>query len=193
MYRGSAMRRIWIFLCFALCVGETSLQAGSSFFSINPLLSYRPYELHWAAAMDYDRNILELEDGSQWKISDGDYLELVSWGKDDIVEISPNYFSYSYSYYMTNKDTGSYVRANLVNAPLRDSPYAVTITGMDYRRSFSLSNGSSWEISTSDLSLVRNWYVDDLVIIGNNNEWFSFYSHILINIHTNTYIRVQKI
>jgi hypothetical protein len=143
--------------------------------------------------MDYDRNILELEDGSQWKVADGDYLELLSWGNGDIVEISPHYFSSSYSYYITNRDTGSYVRGNLVNAPLRESPYAVTITGTKYRHFFSLSNGSSWKISSSDLYLVHNWYVDDLVIIGNNSEWFSSYTHILINIHTNTFVRVQKI
>lgn len=182
-----------IFLCLALCFEKPSLQAQSSFFSVNRLFPCIHCDLHWAAGMDYDRNILELEDGSQWKVADGDYLELLSWGNGDIVEISPHYFSSSYSYYITNRDTGSYVRGNLVNAPLRESPYAVTITGTKYRHFFSLSNGSSWKISSSDLYLVHNWYVDDLVIIGNNSEWFSSYTHILINIHTNTFVRVQKI
>lgn len=187
------MSKIWVFLSLSLCMGKAFLYSSSSFFSVNPFISYLYYDQHWTVGIDSDKNILELEDGSQWKVSDEDFKEVASWEDHQMVEISPNRLSSSYEYYITNKATDSYIQVSLLKAPLRGSPYAITITGMNYRHSFFLSNGTSWEIASSDLYLARNWYVNDLVIIGVNNEWFSSYTHILINIHTNTFVRVKKI
>lgn len=187
------MIRMCISLWMACSFGNIFLEAHPSSFSTNSFFPCRHCDQHWALGIDHDCNILELEDGSQWKIAEADSEELISWGHGDYVQISPHYFSSSHEYYITNQDNESYVRANLVNAPHRDSPYAVTITGTSYRQSFYLSNGSCWKISSSDFLVVRNWCIDDLVIIGTNNEWFSSYTHILINIHTNTFVRVQRI
>jgi hypothetical protein len=186
------MRKISVFLCLSLCLGKASLYPQDSFFSLNPLMSYLYCDKHWVFEKDQEHSLLTLEDRSQWKVSDEDIAEVASWKDHELVEISPNYLSSSHAYYITNKETDSYVQANLISAPLRGSPYAVTIKGTNYRYSFSLSNGTKWEVSFSDLALVRNWYVNDLVIIGVNNEWFSSYTHILINTHTNTFVRVQK-
>ncbi len=159
-----------------------------------------PYDCHLAADTYRGSCLLTLEDFSEWKVSDFDQNELFSWYTQDAivpVGITPNYFSSYYNYYLTNQNTGSYVRANLVGAPLRDSQHAITISGFDryaYDKSaIYLSNGTFWHISYLDLNLTKNWYIDDLIIIGKNTEWFSFNTHILINIHTNTYVRVQRL
>ena len=159
-----------------------------------------PDDLHLAADICHGSCVLTLEDFSEWKVSEHDQSELFSWYARDAVipvVITPNYFSTRYSYYLTNQNTGSYVKANLVGAPLRNSEEAITITGFDRygheKSSIYLSNGTFWLVSSCDLSLTKNWYVDDLVIIGKNSEWFSFNTHILINIHTNTYVRAQRL
>lgn len=161
-------------------------------------LVYVPYDSHLAADIYPESCLLTFEDGSEWKVSDFDQGELFSWyvqGTVVPVEVTPNYFSTRYTYYLTNQSTGSYVRANLVGAPFRDSPYALTITGLDLynRGAVYLSNGTFWHISSFDVDAIRNWYMDDLVILGKNTEWFSFNTHILINIHTNTFVRAQRL
>lgn len=187
------MNKIGVLLALLLCMGKAFTYANSSFSSVDHFVSYWHYDQHWIAGIDSDRNILELEDGSEWSVSEEDFKDVASWEEQEMVEISPNCFSSFYEFYITNKATGSYIQANLVNGPLLKSPYSVTITGINYRRSFFLSNRTSWEIAASDIYLTRNWYIDDLVIIGVNNEWFSSYTHILINVHSNTFVRVRKI
>jgi hypothetical protein len=159
-----------------------------------------PDDLHFAADTCRGSCVLTLEDFSEWKVSSKDQNTLFSWYSQNAVvpiTISPNYFSCRYSYYLTNQNTGSYVRANLVGAPLRDSEQAVTINGFDRygheKSSIYLSNGTYWLVSKADMSLTKNWFIDDLIIIGNNSDWLSYNTHILINIHTNTYVRAQRL
>jgi hypothetical protein len=144
-------------------------------------------------------SLLTLEDGSQWKVADAEQGTLNRWFwyyNSVPVTITPNYSpNTSYGYYLSYQ--GSYVRANLVASPLLDSPYTVTITGFDKnlpgKKAIYLSNGTYWSVAYSDWDRIKNWYVNDLVIIGKNSEWFTANTHILINIHTNTFVRVQKL
>lgn len=152
---------------------------------------------HLAADINPFENLLTLEDGSQWKIASYDYFELLSWRLRDHLVITPNNYFSDFTYYITNQETGSYVRANLVNSPIRGGPYTVMISGLDQNTDFKgciyLNNNTFWSVSQNDLPLIRNWEVDDLVIMGKNNEWFSSNTHIIINIHTNTFVRVRKL
>ena len=146
-------------------------------------------------------NLLTFEDGSQWKVADSEQGTLNRWFwyssyAQVPVTITPNYDLHSnYGYYLTYQ--GSYVRANLVASPLLDSPYAITITGFDKnqpgKKAIYLSNGTYWSVAYSDWDRIKNWYINDLVIIGKNSEWFTPNTHILINIHTNKFVRVQKL
>ena len=175
-------------------------QVTASLFFILITVQAEAYDSHFATDIDHRSCMLLLEDGSEWKVSNFDSNELFVWKTQSLeipVKITPNYFSNYFTYYITNQNTGSYVRANLVTSPLRNNPYAITITGIDnnsYERgSVYLSNGTFWHVHFSDLELIRNWYLDDLIIIGKNNNWFSYNTHILINIHTNTFVRVQRL
>ena len=178
----------------------------SAFFIITaaPALHARTYHptpgSHLASNED-GPSLLTFEDGSQWKVADSEQGTLNRWfwysGYAPVqVTITPNYSpNTSYGYYLTYQ--GSYVRANLVASPLVDSPYAVTITGFDKnlpnKKNIYLSNGTYWSVAYSDWDRIQNWYVNDYVIIGKNSEWFTSNTHILINIHTNTFVRVQKL
>ena len=159
-----------------------------------------PYGMHFTQEMDACGNIFTLEDGSEWKVAECDCDTLYLWDlsyKSQAVTITPNYFSSFYDYYITNQQTGSYVRANLLGAPLRESPNALTIRGFDRNgrkaKAIFLSNRTFWKVHPSDLPLTCNWYEDDLVILGMNNDWLSIYTHILINIHTNSFVRILQL
>ena len=187
------MQKILMKICFLL--------AGCF---LNPSLQSLPYSLpcgsHFVAGVDLGSGILELEDGSQWQISRQNIRQLHGWSRECLevpVEITPNYCSNSYTYCITHEDTGSCAKANLIKAPRRDNPYAVTILAIDKNRynfgTIHLSNGTSWHVNFRELEGIRHWYLDDLIIIGKNTEWFSWNSHILINIHTNTFVRAQRL
>ena len=163
--------------------------------------TYHPTPGSHLASNEDGPSLLTFEDGSQWKVADSEQGTLNRWfwysGYAPVqVTITPNYSpNTSYGYYLTYQ--GSYVRANLVASPLVDSPYAVTITGFDKnlpnKKNIYLSNGTYWSVAYSDWDRIQNWYVNDYVIIGKNSEWFTSNTHILINIHTNTFVRVQKL
>ncbi len=185
---------------------KTLTQAAGAFFLITASTSLEAWEQysfdsHMAADL-HGSSLLTLEDGSEWKVAESDQNRLDWWYTQRSavpINITPNYSSSRshYGYYITNQSTGSYVRANLVTAPIRGNSNAVTITGFD-KRSFDrtniyLSNGTFWRVSSQDSNLIANWYVDDLIIVGKNSEWFTYSTHILINIHTNTFVRVERI
>ncbi len=182
------------------------LQTASAFFLITASTQLEAWDFvshscHTATDL-HGSCLLTLEDGSEWKVADSDQSTLNEWyaeGSSVSVKITPNYYSSNthYGYYLTSQHTGSYVRANLVTGPVRGSAQAVTITGID-RTSYDfglmlLSNGTIWKVSSSDLDRMKNWYVDDLVIIGNNSEWFTYYDYVIIDIHTNNYVRALRL
>ena len=173
----------------------------TTFASVQAYEEYLKYDTHVAIDTPESRH-LTLEDGSEWKVSDTDLDELYQWFARSAIApvvINPNYGSSKsyYGYYLTNEETGSYVKANLVRAPSKENTNTVTIRGLEKnsydRGCIYLSNGTFWWISYSDLKLLKNWHIDDLVIVGKNTEWFSYETHILINIDANTFVRAQRI
>jgi hypothetical protein len=182
-----------IVLCSSLMLPDTAQACLWS----GPLSKESACVYHFATNIDPYNRILVLEDGSEWKVSSYDDYFWMYWHLGDNIIVTPNYFYSDYTYYMTNQETGEYVRANLVTAPIRGGPYTAMITGFSCNRnrpsSIYLNNGTCWAVSEKDLSHIQNWQIEDLVIMGKNNEWFSYNTHIIINIHTNTFVRVRKL
>ncbi len=158
-----------------------------------------PYDAH--AASDLEGSyLLTFEDGSEWKVAESDEVILNQWYAEKSVAsvtVNPNYRSNRYDYYITNQETGSYVSAILLEAPLKESVYAVSIKEIDKNTYISgnitLSNGTTWRVSAFDWYLTKKWYTNDFIIVGVNTEKLSYNSHILINPMTNTFVRVQKV
>ena len=158
---------------------------------------YRNTSDHLFAEVNYADSLVMLEDGSQWRVAGEDYLTLISWRLHDPAYITPNYYYSDFKFYITNQADGSYVLANLVNAPIRGAPYTFSITGMDLqsygKKGIHLSNGTFWSVSDLDAHILQNWVIDDLVIIGRNSEWFTSNRNILINVSTNNFVRARRI
>ncbi len=148
--------------------------------------------------IDMHNGYLYLQNGSRWKIADTDSIELVSWRVNDYSVISPNHFyADDYAFYITNQSNGSYVRANVVEGPRIGGLYTILISGMDvnsnFRRSVYLNNNSYWSVDERDFSITDTWQIGDPIIMGRNDQWFTSYATLLINIATNTSVRARKL
>jgi hypothetical protein len=137
-------------------------------------------------------SLVKLDNGSKWKISNTDvYKVVMSWNKNNavVIEANTNWFS-SYSYYLTNKETGSTVGANLIAPPLHHGPKTRWIQAIDkFSGHLFLDDCSSWKIASEDLFLFEQWKNGDSLILGVYRSWFSSYEYILINVETNCYVR----
>lgn len=125
-----------------------------------------------------------LSDGSIWAVSSEDSYKTLNWLTSDLLIITPNQeFWPSYSYVITNQNTGIAVRVNMVLGPLANAVYRHWIVAIDYYMDrVWLEDGSTW--SMTDYSAMRQWQPGDTVMIGVNDGWFSSsYPNILINVN----------
>lgn len=136
---------------------------------------------------------VRLEDGSTWSVHEDDRYSLAEWRRDDIVTIIPHrtfIFKSNYLFYLVNQRTSGSVRSNIVEGPTIGMHHCITL--IDYEKQIIvLSDKSVWKLSDSDL--LKDWLLEDVVLIGTNDSWFSSYSHIIININTDpvTYMKAS--
>jgi hypothetical protein len=152
------------------------------------------FSTHWINTISAYGDTIEIEDGSWWKISSSDSYTALSWRPGDQVSITPNsgWFS-SYTYCLTNRNTGSYVKANLNVGPVAYGANSHWINSIDYLTGHVfLENGTCWCISNNDSYIFREWAPNDCIIIGLNDSWFTSYDHILINVNMNTFLRAKQ-
>ncbi|MBS0604239.1 MAG: hypothetical protein JSS60_04285 [Verrucomicrobia bacterium] len=153
-----------------------------------------PINCHWLTSIADNNRSLELEDGSHWEVSPSDAYILRNWRREDSLVITPNYSWLSgYDYFITNKSTNSYVKANLYVGPVAFGPYSHWIVDIDYFGGHVfLENQMIWCINPQDSYVLKDWAVNDHVIFGLYDSWFSPYDHILINVNMDDHIRVKQ-
>lgn len=156
-----------------------------------------PVNCHWLTSIADSNHTIEIEDGSHWEISPSDmYTVMRNWRREDSLVITPNYswlgFN-SYDYYITNKNSNTYVKANLVIGPLDHGPYSHWITGIDYVGGHVyLENQMIWCVDPEQKRVIMQWSIDDHIILGVYDSWFSNYDHILINVNWDNHVRVKQ-
>jgi hypothetical protein len=152
-----------------------------------------PINCHWLASLPDNRS-LEMEDGSHWEVSPSDSYTIRNWRRQDSLIITPNYsWLSSYDYYITNKTNNTYVGANLCVGPTAFGPYSHWIVDIDYFGGHVyLENQMVWCVNPQDGSVLKNWAVNDHVIFGLYDSWFTPYDHILINVNMDDHIRVKQ-
>lgn len=155
------------------------------------------HRLTLVTVLDNNEYTLELEDGSVWKISTYDGTKALNWRIDDPLTLTQNNRWFTrYDYRIINKANGTSVEANLFLGPVIRGEYSRFIIGIDYsRREILLSDNTHWDISTLDTSILKDWAVDDYVIIGTNSNtswWDSSSDAILINVNMNNCVRAKQ-
>lgn len=185
-------------LCCATALISPSLQADDGVITVTTQATIDiPISYHMVAGVDPDARYIQIEDQSQWKISESDVYTAMTWSPGQFVLITPNrrWFS-EYDYFLTNQVTGTYVSANLLRGPLHDSPYAHHISGTDCnkrgKKVIMLDNKTYWSVSSDDHYVVDGWEINDMVIIGTNDTWFTSYDTILIDVETNTHVKARR-
>jgi len=150
--------------------------------------------VHWLAGASAQGDALEIEDGSVWKISSYDSYKILSWRMDDPILITQNtrWFS-SYNYKIVNRATGTSIEANLFLGPLEFGLFTKYVEFIDWTMGdVVLSDGTHYQISNYDSSLLRDWEAGDAVIVGYNSGWDSNCESILINVNMNHFIRGKQ-
>lgn len=153
----------------------------------------KPAPHHWISACNSDARVLEIEDGSRWKLSSSYNLRF--WKSNDTISITPNHNTSSeYNYYLVNKSTGGYVEANIILGPLAFGPLTHWVVGFNLpKNQISLENDSLWKVADNDAFILEEWEPNDTIIIGSNDSWFSAYDTILINVNMNNYVRAKSL
>lgn len=153
-----------------------------------------PSHCHWLTSLSDNSYSIELEDGSHWEVAPSDAYVLRSWRRNDSLIITPNYsWCCSYDYYITNKNNNTYVKANLYIGPLAFGSYSHWIVDLDYYGGHVyLENQMIWCVDPQDSHVMKNWAINDHVIIGLYDSWFSPYDHILINVNMDDHVRVKQ-
>ena len=137
---------------------------------------------------------VELEDGSHWEVIVTDQHVLDYWRRNDSLVITPNYNWFSSGdYYLTNRNNGSFVRANLYEGPKSFGKYSHWIIAIDHASGHvTLEDGMTWCIAGKDDYILKEWEVNDHIILGVYDNSFYSYDHILINVKMDTHARAKQ-
>ncbi len=156
---------------------------------------YAPFHYH-ALYITYPRqSLIELEDGSRWQTSERDAQTLLSWQYGDSLQLSLNgYGDGDYTFYISNLSTRSGIPVNLVEGPLMGGLQTHTIQAIDRAAGkLYLSNGTYWTVADTDRMALSQWEVNDPILFGIYNGWYSSYSTLLINVNLNTHLYTREI
>lgn len=161
--------------------------------------SYYAFARHYLYGLSNARDLIELEDGSQWKVNPHDLSRIRhgNWNTGDPLCVSANnyFFSSGGGYYITNLKTGAYVRALLHAGPIEESPYTRHVSAIDHQEGILyLENGLAFTLNKAKATMYRGWLSGHTIIIGSNDDWFRFSrnDYILINVDKNEYIEAEQ-
>lgn len=163
--------------------------AASGYYAAYPGIFYNPY------SVSYMGDYVVLHDGSGWTVSSSDSYKTLNWLTSDLVVITPNHSWLSaYMFKMTNQNTGVSVKCNLTVGPIYNGIYTHWIVGINYfTQDVYLENGTVWNVSGFDASIFSKWMVNDTIILGVNDGYFSISKpYILINVNTLTHVRANS-
>jgi hypothetical protein len=148
---------------------------------------------HISAVSDLGDSLI-LEDGSVWEISLKHAQTILDWLDIDIIIITQNNsWTSKHNYNFINQRTKETVSTNLIESPLISSEYFHKIKAIDYfRGEIVLENNIRWKICSSDIFLVKDWLLDDGIIVGINTGWESSFPNILINVSVNKFVRSKQ-
>lgn len=154
------------------------------------------YSFHCHQLMNIGANgrCIEMEDSSQWEVAASDTYVVGGWRPNDSLIITPNYSWFSsYDYCITNKSNNTHVKANMYVGPVAFGPYSHWIVDIDYFGGHVyLENQMTWCVNPADSAILSDWAVNDHIIIGFYDTWFSPSDHILINVNMDDHVRAKQ-
>lgn len=144
-----------------------------------------PGAIHRPIAVTALGDVVTLHDGSEWLVKYSDRYKTLDWLASDTAHITKNsaWFS-SYYYCLTNHMTGAQIEVNMLKGPIYNGVHTHWIIAIDYFNcELVLEDGSHWKIASSDYVTHKKWLINDTVIIGVEDSWWSSKPNILINVN----------
>ncbi|MCH9630719.1 MAG: hypothetical protein S4CHLAM37_07230 [Chlamydiia bacterium] len=158
---------------------------------------FLPFYQHYLSAVQTNGEILEIDDGSLWKVNRYHARKVLYWHTNDVIEITPTNSYRSERFYITNKTKGTHVLAELSHGPICDNPFTNHVSCIDRGEVYLMSVSgleSRWVIDSKDTHKLINWQPEHAVIIGKDYNWGSWFTSsevILINVENNDYVRAR--
>jgi hypothetical protein len=160
--------------------------------------SFLPFYQHTLSNLQSYGELLEIDDGSIWKINPYHKHYLSNWRACDILEISATNTVSGERFYITNKTLNTYVLAELSLGPIINNPYTNHITWTSQRELIITSVAgleTRWIVDLSDTSKLVFWKQHEAIIIGKHTpSWFNWHDTnevILINVDKNEFIKAK--
>lgn len=146
--------------------------------------------------VSFFKDILKLDDGSEWKISAFDRYKVKSWSSGDhlVIRSSNKWFSL-YRYKIINQTIGSVVEANVSGRSEDNALRHIFFHGFDKQQNMLMLMNQKkeimyWMVAPPYQICVDTWKIKDPLIFGyNSEEDASIYKMILINVKNNLFVK----
>lgn len=157
------------------------------------------FDSHLLVAAAYNGEWIQLENGSVWSVTNYyDKKEVLDWKTTDPLYIYPNKSIFSaHKYKIVNDKWGTKAEITLIKgADLNYSENINLITFINYKNNaIYLNDNTIWYVASDDSSIIKNWEIDDPIMIGSYKSFFSSYKNILINLYetksNNSHVKVK--
>lgn len=133
-------------------------------------------------------NTIAIENGTEFTVRPADSATMESWPVGSLLHIALNNHWYStgksYQYVIKELHSGTSVKANLSAPPTKNDCNRRIMQMSSITGQLLLNDGHRFQISPdiNDRELFTGWQPDDIIIIANNNSWFTGgYDFVLIN------------
>lgn len=142
-------------------------------------------------------NIIKLEDGSEWTVSETDTRYLRNWRSGHTVLLYPRPNDKDKPYMLENLSINRTINVNPFNGPMNKGPKTNWIVGLDPNLGHVFlmtgeNNRSSWAIDKAYMPIFREWVVHHTIMIMNHHKswaerflpWlFPSYDYVLLNVN----------
>lgn len=167
--------------------------AGNINFHFTKLIksSLANHSIHHVNAKD---NLLELSDGSQWKVSKPDVVR--GWEKNEHLVLTQNQATFStYRFALVNPDLKMAIPVSLDREPMPAKDKCLFVKEIDKANDLvTLNDNGRWIVHSSDTRNLNKMAENHRIIIGvNTGDDHERCPYILINTTNNNYVRARLI
>jgi hypothetical protein len=149
-----------------------------------PMIDPRVHHLDSYSLCD---NTIVLHDGSLWKVNSWDMYKVLNWASNDVLSLSCTESFFGEKYILTNPVTGQSIHIDLLDGPVLFGPNSHWVVAIDHSlKRVYLENGSFWDVRFLDQNMLYQWAINDTVIVGDTNGWWS--DSVLINVNMNQHV-----
>ena len=128
------------------------------------------YDFHMLTSISPKGKFIVIEDGSCWEVVYySDQSKVLKWKTTDTLFIYNK--GWDNDFKMENKNLNDSINIKLLHGPFFEATFSKQIIYIDIEKlEIALSDQSLWKISSSDKKILKDWYVDDYIVIGNNKS-----------------------